>query len=58
MWKAQPPDNAEQCIASWLGHARQADSAALIRALQSRFELPFPRSGKLISPNSLLRVVQ
>jgi retron-type reverse transcriptase len=43
-WQVQPPQNVEQRIASWLGHARQADSAALIRALRSRSELPFPQS--------------
>jgi len=43
-WQAQPPQNVEQRVSSWLGHARQADSAALIRALRSRFELPFPQS--------------
>jgi len=43
-WQAQPPQNVKRRIASWLGHARQADAAALIRALRSRFELSFPET--------------
>ena len=42
-WQAQPPQNVEQRIASWLGHARQANTAALIRALRSQFKLSFPQ---------------
>lgn len=32
-WQKHPPENAEQRFASWLGHARQADTNALIRIL-------------------------
>ncbi len=32
-WQNNPPVNAEQCIASWLGHAKQADTRGLIRSL-------------------------
>lgn len=32
-WQRHPPENVEQRLASWLGHARQADTAALIRTL-------------------------
>lgn len=32
-WQAHPPENIEQRLASWLGHARQADTAALIKNL-------------------------
>jgi retron-type reverse transcriptase len=42
-WQAQPPQNVKQRITSWLGHARQADSAALIRALRSRADLVVTR---------------
>ena len=32
-WQNNPPENIEQRIASWLGHAGQADTAALINML-------------------------
>jgi retron-type reverse transcriptase len=38
-WQAHPPENVEQRRASWLGHARQADTAALIRSLQTQFSV-------------------
>lgn len=33
-WQKHPPENVEQRLASWFGHARQADTAALIRVLR------------------------
>jgi len=32
-WQIRPPGNVEQRVASWLGHARQANTEALIRSL-------------------------
>ncbi|MBN1560710.1 hypothetical protein JW998_10700 [candidate division KSB1 bacterium] len=34
MWEGQPPENASQSLAGWLGHARQADTAGLRRAIE------------------------
>lgn len=32
-WQTNPPENLEQRVASWLGHARQAHAQALVRRL-------------------------
>jgi hypothetical protein len=32
-WKIHPPENVQQKLASWRGHARQADTYRLLRAL-------------------------
>jgi hypothetical protein len=35
-WQKHPPENIDQRVASWLGHARQADTKALIRKLKKQ----------------------
>ena len=37
-WRKNPPENLEQRIASWLGHAQQADTRGLRRALKVGLE--------------------
>jgi retron-type reverse transcriptase len=32
-WQHHPPDNLQQRLNSWIGHARQADTLALLKAL-------------------------
>lgn len=34
-WEINPPENLTQRIASWAGHARQADSGALLRSFEN-----------------------
>lgn len=36
-WQKHPPESIAQRIASWLGHARQADTKALIRNIEKQF---------------------
>jgi len=36
LWQKHPPENITQRIASWLGHARQADTKTLIRKLKKQ----------------------
>jgi retron-type reverse transcriptase len=38
-WRDHPPENVKQRVASWLGHARQADTKALIRSLEKQFAI-------------------
>jgi retron-type reverse transcriptase len=38
-WEAQPPENIAPRLASWLGHAHQADTAALIRNVKRQFAI-------------------
>lgn len=38
-WRKCPPENMDQRIASWLGHAKQANTMGLLRTL-SRSNLP------------------
>lgn len=33
-WSNHPPDNLKQRVASWMGHAKQADTNALLRSLE------------------------
>ncbi|MDZ7292935.1 MAG: RNA-directed DNA polymerase [candidate division KSB1 bacterium] len=35
-WQKHPPENIKQRVASWLGHARQANTQALIRTLKKQ----------------------
>lgn len=47
-WLKHPPANMQQRIASWLGHARQANTTALIRAMKNGTHLvirPHRKSG-------------
>jgi retron-type reverse transcriptase len=39
-WQHHPPENFEQRINSWVGHARQADTAALLKALAKVHKTP------------------
>ena len=34
-WEKTPPENLQQRIASWVGHAKQADTQALLKSLSN-----------------------
>lgn len=40
-WQIDPPENLEQRISSWVGHARQADTTALLKSLSQIHKTTF-----------------